>query len=599
MIKRVAIALGIAFTSATVLAQPFVWPRGYNPNVGGEGGTVRETIFSDINTLNPYLTGSATESSVLGMYAGPGLTYRDWLGTRSHRNADGGFNLYFAKEIEEVALEQEFIITLREGWFWSDGVEMTADDAIASFRFHGDPEVQSNGFGCSVVGDDPVEFEQLGRYRYRIRLPAPQVNAIVSNDCVNSNGLLPAHVFMPVYENQGPAAAAALWGVDTDPTEIISGGPYILKEFRPGERLVLEANPMYGNFVQTADGSPVPATGSWAVTQTADQNAELSLVVTNQVNFYWPTTLDQVRAVQEAVTNGIIDGNFYPNISPSTSVDFITYNFNNSNACKASMFRERDFRQAMSLLMDREAMVEAAVGGLGFPAKNQNTDVIVPFSSNVRDFEFSPTRALELLAGIGFTSFDSDGVLLNPETGCRVEFDLQFNSGNERRGQLALVASQTAAEYGVKINPREVSTQIWVDAITGTTMPRTVDYDGQVWGLAGGDPDNPSSRNVLRIASNLNSWNKDAGDVESWELLMDQLTVKMDQTLDLAERVAIYQQRAALMQEWLPLTPLIAQSFHFYENLANGWPNDALNAVSIQSPYNPANFRENIALPAE
>ena len=47
-----------------------------------------------------------------------------------HRDADGGFNLYFAREIVEVVLEQEFIITLREGWFWSDGVEMTADDAI-------------------------------------------------------------------------------------------------------------------------------------------------------------------------------------------------------------------------------------------------------------------------------------------------------------------------------------------------------------------------------------------------------------------------------------------------------------------------------------
>jgi peptide/nickel transport system substrate-binding protein len=598
MIKKVALVLGLALATATVLAQPFVWPAGYNPSEGALG-TVQETIFSDINTLNPYLTGSATETAVLGLYAGPALTYRDWLGTRSHRNADGGFNLYFAQEIEEVVQEQEFVITLREGWFWSDGVEMTADDAIASFVYHGDPAVQSNGFGCSVVGNDPVEFEKLSRYQYRIRLPAPQVNAIVANDCANSNGLLPAHVFMPVYENEGPEAAAALWGVDADVSQLVSGGPYVLTEFRPGERLVLEPNPVFNDFVQTADGSPVPGAGSWVVTQTADQNAELSLVVTNQVSFYWPTTLDQVRAVQEAVTNGTIDVNFYPNISPSTSVDFITYNFNSTDTCKSDMFRERDFRRAMSLLMDREAMVQAAVGGLGFAAKHQNTDVINPFTSEVADFEFSPTRALELLAGIGFTETDSDGVLLNPDSGCRVEFDLQFNSGNERRGQLALVAAQTAAEYGVKINPREVSTQIWVDSITGTTMPRTVDYDAQVWGLSGGDPDNPSSRNVLRIASNLNSWNKDSGNVEAWELLMDQLTVQMDQTLDLAQRVEVYQERSALMREWLPLTPLIAQSFHFYENLANDWPTDALNAVSIQSPYNPANFRENLALPAE
>ena len=575
------------------LAQPFQWPEAYNPS-GTAGGTVRETIFSDITTLNPYLASSATEAAVLGMYAGPALIYRDWAGNRSFRNAENDFNLYWAKNIEEVRPEQEFVITLKEGWKWSDGVEMTVDDVMATFAIIGDPAVQANAFACSVVDEEAVEVERLGTYQYRLTLPKPQVNALANNDCVTSNGLIPAHIFMPVYEAEGADGVIAMWSVDTDPSEIVSGGPYRLKEFRPGERLVFEKNPVHGENVQAADGSPVTGPDEWVVTSTADQNAELALVTTGQVDFYWPKNLDQVRAVQEAVQSGTIKGNFYPNISPSTSVDFITYNFNSTNECKVKMFRNAIFRRAISLMIDREALVQAALGGLGFPAIAQTTQAIDPFLPDLPEFEYAPEAGAEMLRSIGFTRTDNDGVLSNPETGCRAEFDLQFNSGNNRRGQQALVISQTVADYGVKVNPREVSTEIWQNAIIGTEMPRLADYDAQIWGLAGGDIDNPSSNNVLRIASNLNSWNKNPDDVEAWEILIDRLTIQMDETLDLDERVALFKERAEVMREYLPMTPLIAQSFHYFENTGNDWPQEALDAVSIQEPYRPANFRENI-----
>ncbi|MCA9836198.1 MAG: hypothetical protein KC422_04765 [Trueperaceae bacterium] len=592
--RTVILTVGLVLL-AFASAQPLIVGENYAPSTQ-MGGTIRESSFGDINTLNPYLTGSATESAVLGMYGGPGTVYRDWLGTRSFRNAEGGFNLYWAKEIEEVRPEQEFIVTLKEGWKWSDGVEMTADDAIAAFIIHGDPEVESNGFSCSVVGDEQVEYEKLGTYQYRFSLPKPQVNAIFANDCVNAAGAVPAHIFMPIYEAQGAEGIKALWGVDTDPSTIISGGPYLLTEFRPGERVVLERNPTFGEFVQDASGNPLPGADEWIVTLTADQNAELALVVTGQVDFYWPTVLDQVRAVQEAVNNGSIGGNFYPNLSPSTSTDFITYNFNSTDTCKSGMFRNQLFRQAMSLMIDRDALVQAALGGLGFPAIAQTTQAIAPFVPDLPEFEYNPDAGVALLKDIGFTEMASDGVLTNPETGCRAEFDLQFNSGNNRRGQQALVISQMTADYGVKINPREVSTEIWQNSILGTEMPRMVDYDAQIWGLSGGDIDNPSSNNVLRIASNLNSWNKNKDSVEAWEILMDKLTTQMDETLDTGARVDLFKQRAEIMREYLPLTPLIAQSFHFYENVGNDWPKEALDAVSIQSPYNPGNRRENLTV---
>lgn len=589
--------LTLAFMVTTMgSAQPFQWPANYAPTVA-QGGVISEDQFGDFTTLNPVLTSSAQESAVIGMYSGPSLVYRDWLGNRSYKKEDGSYNMYWAKDIQEVKEDQEFIVTVREGWKWSDGTEMTADDAIAARTIRGDPDVESNDFSCSVVDQDPVVYKKLGTYQYSITLPKPQVNALATKDC----GTVPAHIFMPIYESKGAAGIKATWGVDTPVDQIVSGGPYLLSEFRQGERIVLKKNPMFGQFVMAADGSPIPGPDQWAVTFAQDQNAIISRVVTGQSSFYTPTTLDQVRAIRQALDNNSIKGQLYANIGPSTLVDFITYNFNNTNKCKADMFRNPIFRRAISIMIDRDALVQGALGGLGYPAKDWQSAAAKPFDApNLQPFEFDPEQGVAMLASIGFTQTDADGVLSNPDTGCRVEFDLQFNSGNNRRSQEALVTSQTLAPYGVKANPREVSTDIWSNSIVGTSADfdankgRAVDYDAQIWGLAGGDVDNPSFPNGLRVGTNLNAWNKSATDVAPWETLMDILTVKMNETLDLDARVAVYDERAELMREYLPITPLISTGFSFYGNLGNVWPEDKLDANSIEDPYRPGGFRETL-----
>ncbi len=595
--KKILLTLALFSLGALAFAQPYQWPENYAPEAP-QGGAIEETVFGDFLTLNPVLSSSATETAILGMISGPALIYRDWLGNRSFRDEEGNFNLLFASDIEEVRTEQEFVITLREGWTWSDGTEITADDFMAARTIKGDPDVQSNDYSSTEVGEDGrVEYEKLGTYQFRVTLPEPQVNAMGFN--VGIIGAVPAHIYMPIYEESGAEGIRALWGVDTPVDEIVSGGPYTVAEFRPGERIVLEKNPSYGEDVMAANGDPLPGPDRWTVTFTEDRNAQLALVTTGQANFYWPTTLDEVRAVQQAVENGSINGELFANIGPDTLVDFITYNFNTTNECKSTLFRSPDFRQAISIMIDRDALVDAALGGLGFPAKDYQSEAAEPFNApNLDPFEFNPERGVEILNSLGYTEEGPDGVLRNPETGCRVAFDLQFNSGNNRRAQEAQVIAQTLAPYGVAVNPREVSTEIWSNSIVGTEgLPREVDYDAQIWGLAGGDLDNPSSVNVLGLGVNLNSWNKSTTDVKPWEITMDRLSRRMDATLDIDERVEVYNQRAALMREYLPMTPLISPAFHLYENMSNVWPEEALDSNSVESPYRPGGFRSTLATP--
>lgn len=592
----------IFFTTALLAgslacAQTFQWPENYAPTAK-QGGAINEALYGDFLTLNPVLTSSAQEAAVIGMAAGPDLIYRDWLGNRSFRKDDGSFNLVHAASIEEVREEQEFVITLKEGWKWSDGTEITADDYIAARTIIGDPDVQSNSYSATVVGDNeqPIVWKKLGKYQFSVTSPEPQVN-LMGN--VAGIGAVPAHIYMPVYEDKGAEGILSLWGTDTPVDQLVSGGPYMITEFRPGERIVLSKNPEYGKNVQAADGSPLPGPDTWTVDFVADRNAQIALVTTGQASFDWPITVDDVRAVQQAVQGGTISGSFYPNIGPDGLVDFITYNFQKKSECKRNLFRAPEFRQAIAIMIDRQALIQAALGGLGFPASDYNSDASAPFDApNLEPFEFNPEQGVKLLNSIGYTKTGQDGVLMNPDTGCRVAFDLQFNSGNDRRGQEAQVISQTLSQYGVRANPREVSSEIWSDSITGTEAEGTkVDYDAQIWGLAGGDVDNPSSVNVVGLGENLNSWNKDPKNAEPWEISMDRLSRRMDRTLDLDERVAIYNERAEIMRQYLPMTPLISPAFSFYGNMGNIWPEAALDANSIESPYTPGGYRSNLTAP--
>jgi peptide/nickel transport system substrate-binding protein len=596
----VVAALFVAAASAQI--DTFTYPKDYAPTLK-QGGTIHETQFGDITTLNPVLTSSIQESVLIGLYAGPGTVYRDWLGNRSYQKPDGSYNLYWAKDIKVLKQDQQWVVTLRQGWKWSDGVEMTTDDVKATWTIIGDPKVESNNYSCSEVGGHKSTLTILGKYQYEVTLATPAVNAIAVKDCTN-DGLVPAHIFMPVYQAKGAAGIKALWGVDTDPSKIISGGPYILTEFRPGERVSFKKNPQYGKEVQAADGSAVPGPDAWTTTLVKDENQVLSRVITGQADFYWPVNLDQVKAVNDAINKSNIHGTLYANIGPSTAVDFITYNFNNTDKCKADMFKNVFFRRAISMMIDRQALVNAAVGGLGYPAKDWNsTPAARPFDDPaLGPLPHDPEQAVQLLKNIGFTQKDSSGVLTNPTTGCKAAFDLQFNSGNNRRGQEAQVIAQTLAPYGVKVNPREVSTQIWANSIVGTSADynpakgRTVNYDAEIWGLSGGDVDNPSFVNGLVPGSNLNAWNKSVKDLQSWEVLMGQYSQEMNSTLNKQQRVDIYDKRAALMRQWLPITPLITEAFSFYTDLGNIWPKSAMDANSIQAPINPGNFRELVTL---
>ena len=127
---------------------------------------------------------------------------------------------------------------------WSDDTPVTADDYVATFRYAADPKhawdftwfFQGVIKNWTEVVEGKVPVEQLG-------VAAADANTFTVTT-VSPAPYLPA---MMLYSNAMQKKALDAHGglYNSDPATSVSSGPFVLKEWRKGDRLVYEANPKY------------------------------------------------------------------------------------------------------------------------------------------------------------------------------------------------------------------------------------------------------------------------------------------------------------------------------------------------------------------
>jgi ABC-type transport system substrate-binding protein len=127
---------------------------------------------------------------------------------------------------------------------WSDGTPLTADDYVATFRYGADPKHAwdftwfFNGiiknWDDAVAGKVPLD--QIG------------VKAVDAHTLqVETQDVAPYLPTMMLYSQGMQKKALDAHGglYNSDPATSVSDGPFILKEWRKGDRVLLDANPKY------------------------------------------------------------------------------------------------------------------------------------------------------------------------------------------------------------------------------------------------------------------------------------------------------------------------------------------------------------------
>ncbi|MGO9613760.1 MAG: peptide-binding protein [Dissulfurispiraceae bacterium] len=307
----------------------------------------------------------------------------------------------------------KIIFHLRKGVRWQDGAEFTSDDVLFTYTTVINPNIPTP-YG-SIYG--PVaKVEAPDRYTVQVTYKEPFAPAMESWGM----GILPRHI---------------LEGKDLASPEVnrhpVGTGPYKLKEWVTGQKIVLEA---FDNYFE---GRPsIDKLVARVIPDTATMFLELKFGGIDYMDFTPPQYKLQANTA-------FFNKYFNKFRFPSFGYTYLGYNLLNP------LFSDVRVRHAIAYAIDKKELIAGVLLGYGTPCTGPFPPESWAYNKDVKDFEHNPEMAKELLVKAGWTwndagFFEKNGKILS--------FTVLVNQGNEARLKTAQILKEQLKRVGIDMN---------------------------------------------------------------------------------------------------------------------------------------------------
>jgi peptide/nickel transport system substrate-binding protein len=506
-----------------------------NGQSGEPGGSLVVLERSEPKTLNPVTALDAPSRDVIRRMMSDLITInRRTLQTQPS----------IAKSWTVSRDGREYLLELRRGLRFSDGHPADADDVVFTFQVYLDASVHSPQRDLLMVGGQPISVEKLDSARVRFRLAEPYAAAERIFDSV---AILPRHLLEKAWRD-GKLADA--WGLNTPANQIAGLGPFRLKEYHAGERMVLERNPYYwkvdrkGNrlpYLDQVEFRYVPAEDAQVVRFMAGEADILNRVGAR--NFELLRTDARTKSEQLEDLGPGLEYNFlFFNLGP---VDAQRYP---EIAARQAWFRDSRFRQAISAAVDRDGIVRLVYGGRASALWGHVTPANGPWlNASLPHPAQSVERARQLLREVGFR-WNSEGEAQDP-AGRQVQFSILVSASSPERAQMATVIQDDLKKLGMQTQVVSLEFRALLDRVLNSHQ-----YEACILGLVSGDADPNPEVNVWLSSGGSHLWNPNQNQpMTPWEAEIDRLMRQQMTTLDHARRKQLYDRVQQIAAENLPL----------------------------------------------
>jgi len=438
-----------------------------------------------------------------------------------------------------------FTITLREA-AWSDGTPFTSADVLFTFQAIYDPKVNSVFTGALQVNGQPLVATAPDARTVVIRYPAPFGPGIA---------LLDNLIIAPKHKLAAALAAgtfAQAWGVATPVNEMVSLGPFVLSRYEPGQRLTFDRHPQY--WKKDAAGVALPYLDQVVLEVVPDQEAELVRLRSGQIDMLQ----QQVRPEDVATLRPLVDEGKLKllELGVGTDPDLFFFNLRPRQWAKdprGSWMSRREFRQAISHAVDREAFANTVYLGAGVPIWGPVTPGNQKwFSPNVPRYGFSVDKAKALLTGLGLANRDQDE-WLEDDKGTEARFTVLTFRGNSSLERSSAVLRDDLRQVGIAVDV--------VALEQGALIERMLkgDFDAIFFVLTLTSLDPAMSPDFWLSSGSGHVWNiGQATPATEWEKQIDDLIHTMMATSDQAARKQAFDQVQKIFAEHLPAIYFVA-----------------------------------------
>jgi len=504
---------------------------------GSPGGRLVAAMRFEPRTLNWVVASDSGSRTVLGLMMADLIH----INPQSQQTEPA-----LAKSWRVSADGLHWTLDLRRGLRFSDGQPFNADDVLFTFQVIYDPRVNSPQRDLLLLNGKPIGVRKLDAYRVAFDLPEARA---VADRLFDGVYILPRHLMESVWK-AGKLADA--WTLATPPAQIAGLGPFRLKSYAAGQQVALERNPYYWKVDSAGQALPyLDEVRFLAVGSEDNQVLRFQAGETDLINRVGAGNFEVLEKQQER------RGYRMEDLGASLETSFLVFNLGDAQgapgiAARQAFLRRKEFRQAVSAAIDRQAMVTLiyhgranALAGPVAPGNRAWVDRQLP--APVRSLE----RARQLLTAGGFRW--KNGALFDP-SGVAVEFSILASNTNPERQQMAAMIQDDLKPLGIRVNVTPMDFRSLSESVQTTRR-----FEAALLALGSADADpNPNLAVFLSNGGN-HLWNPlQAAPATPWEAEIDRLMRRQQVTLQFAERRNLFDRVQRIMWEYQPMIALVS-----------------------------------------
>ena len=541
----------------------------YHPVAGARGGQLVYSDWEPVEDLNVMASTAATTLQA-AMSVWSGLWELD------------GSNNFIPDLVTDVpttgnglvkvvdSTHMDVTVKLKKGLNWSDGQPLTTKDVQFTWQAICDPETgAASQVGFDHITSMDIKDDQTMVWHFgpdptgkRCGLTSPLDSGIYApylllGATAAANGPMPQHVLGSVAHKDWATSAY----FTQKPTAV--SGPYMVDSFTPGPsaQVVMVPNPHYMD--GRSSGDPYfghkqyldrliykiygDKASQIAGLKAGDSDLGLDLIAKD---------LPAVQGISQDKTItavGLLD-------------EFLVFNVgNNRTGCDAQRFAEScgvptawkddaPLRQALDLAIDKNAMNQSLVGGIGKPMNSLMVSSMSPYyDTSTPPFQRDVPKAKQILDSDGWTA-GSDGT--RSKNGKRLQFVISTTANNPQRAAEEEQLISNWKEIGATVTTKNWPAGKFFNTFESSGILATGQFDvGMFANNWAPDPDSwcvTVESNQVPSAANPSGVNyshfKDSK--------MDSLCQQGAATVDISKRQSIYKQVEAETRAQMPVAQL-------------------------------------------
>ncbi len=337
---------------------------------------------------------------------------------------------------------------LKQGVTWHDGQPFTADDVVFNWQYARNPATAA----VTIGSYNTVTAEKIDDHTVRVFAETPMV--FWADAFCGVNGMIiPKHLFEAYSGDKSRDAPTNLKPVGT--------GPYLFREFRPGDLVSGDRNPNY-HLPNRPYFDAVEMKGGGDAT-----SAARAVLQTGEYDMAWNLQVeDEVLSRLETAGKGSI------RITPTGQIEMIQLNNTDPNVevdgerssikTQHPTLSDPAVRQAILLLIDRDSVNKYIYGRTG-PVANNLAYNPPQFKSPNTSHEFNVDKAIAVLEAAGWKP-GADGIRAKDGKVLKYLFQTSTNGPRQKTQQ---IVKQAFKKAGIDVELKSVISSVFFSSDAG------------------------------------------------------------------------------------------------------------------------------------